>query len=729
MRALLVAAGLCVGANASWAEKTTWTYSNTLANNTLGAEFNGSTDGIVKVQLGASTEAANWSVLNSNGNNRGLWAGATVTLSTDEGQTYIPVSGTFMIVKPQVDINFTLTAYSGSSTYLYLVNSETPTSRSTFNGDSRVKSYYDKETGKLLAGKTYYIYGQDNANFCYRGFTAVPYTYTELKNEIATATSLKATEGYDDGQDDFQTAISTAQSVLDDNNALRADYVAAKKTLIEAEELFRAVNTLNDTYSVGSASDLSDGKNVKSVYGITMTYHGTWTYQYNSNRGGNLAYATYPTGSTNNLPNDGDYLIFTPSVSGQLQVNVNRYKSHGTYYLVDKDNGHVFSTISGSNDYTSLKDLGTIIAGHTYYLYGLSCDWGYEFHSFKFTPKENDITSYYINSGETITGGSTIDYVNGISMTYGGTGSDSWSNEEAYSTRATRCNSKNATLSGNTPTANTFVKFNATQSGKLTVKFISYAYDNKTVTAYLSDGTNVETIVHNKDGNGVKTDQFEVILDTDETYYLYFGGGNYAELIAGFSYEITPSSVSSTIGSTGFATFSSEYPLDFSATTTKAYTASLTGENTVLLTPVTAVPANTGVLLKGATEDIPVKAGFFDYSATNLLKASTADDIAASVEGTYHYVLANGSKGVGFYNLAADKNIGTGKAYLETTTALAAASEARVAWVFADEETTGINTVRSEKANANGFYNLNGQRVSQPIKGLYIVNGKKVIMK
>jgi len=45
--------------------------------------------------------------------------------------------------------------------------------------------------------------------------------------------------------------------------------------------------------------------------------------------------------------------------------------------------------------------------------------------------------------------------------------------------------------------------------------------------------------------------------------------------------------------------------------------------------------------------------------------------------------------------------------------------------------TTGINTVEQPKGNfLNGeFYNLNGQRVAQPTKGLYIVGGKKVIVK
>ena len=44
--------------------------------------------------------------------------------------------------------------------------------------------------------------------------------------------------------------------------------------------------------------------------------------------------------------------------------------------------------------------------------------------------------------------------------------------------------------------------------------------------------------------------------------------------------------------------------------------------------------------------------------------------------------------------------------------------------------TTGIADVRSKKADVRGeIYNLNGQRVAQPAKGLYIQNGRKVILK
>ena len=42
---------------------------------------------------------------------------------------------------------------------------------------------------------------------------------------------------------------------------------------------------------------------------------------------------------------------------------------------------------------------------------------------------------------------------------------------------------------------------------------------------------------------------------------------------------------------------------------------------------------------------------------------------------------------------------------------------------------TGIDEVRSKTDDIrSGYYNLNGQRVTQPGKGLYIVNGKKLII-
>ena len=46
------------------------------------------------------------------------------------------------------------------------------------------------------------------------------------------------------------------------------------------------------------------------------------------------------------------------------------------------------------------------------------------------------------------------------------------------------------------------------------------------------------------------------------------------------------------------------------------------------------------------------------------------------------------------------------------------------------EETTDVSHVRGKMSDVrDDYYNLNGQRVEHPRKGLYIVNGRKVVIK
>jgi translation elongation factor P/translation initiation factor 5A len=48
---------------------------------------------------------------------------------------------------------------------------------------------------------------------------------------------------------------------------------------------------------------------------------------------------------------------------------------------------------------------------------------------------------------------------------------------------------------------------------------------------------------------------------------------------------------------------------------------------------------------------------------------------------------------------------------------------------YDNEIPTGIKEVQGSEVMVNGYYNLNGQRVTKPSKGLYIVNGKKAVIK
>ena len=178
-----------------------------------------------------------------------------------------------------------------------------------------------------------------------------------------------------------------------------------------------------------------------------------------------------------------------------------------------------------------------------------------------------------------------------------------------------------------------------------------------------------------------------------------------------------------TVSSAGYATFASAYPVDYSDVDgLTAYTASTDGEN-VSFSAAGKVPAENGVLIKAAagTYNVPVIATA--SAITNEFVGVTKD---TAVDESI-YVLYNGTKGVGFYRTTADSfTVGAYTAYLRANVV----TEAR-AFIWFDEEgeTTGIQKFEGSKMNFEGYYNLNGQQVVNPTKGLYIANGKKVIIK
>ena len=67
--------------------------------------------------------------------------------------------------------------------------------------------------------------------------------------------------------------------------------------------------------------------------------------------------------------------------------------------------------------------------------------------------------------------------------------------------------------------------------------------------------------------------------------------------------------------------------------------------------------------------------------------------------------------------------VGAGKAYLQLP------GDSFAPQLFFNDDATAINAVKSNVVENGTYYNLAGQRVAQPTKGLYIVNGKKVVIK
>lgn len=175
-----------------------------------------------------------------------------------------------------------------------------------------------------------------------------------------------------------------------------------------------------------------------------------------------------------------------------------------------------------------------------------------------------------------------------------------------------------------------------------------------------------------------------------------------------------------TIPSSGYGSLAVAQGLDFSGVEgLTAYVVTKTTNDAVTLTSVDELPASSGVILKGtpnAPYSIPVKADAA-YAGTNLLSAAvTATDIEANTA----YILQYGE----FHLVTAASTVPAGKAYLLATHV---PSPARTMNFVFEDETQGISAVETAKAQDGQTYNLAGQRVKNAVKGLYIVNGKKVI--
>ena len=188
------------------------------------------------------------------------------------------------------------------------------------------------------------------------------------------------------------------------------------------------------------------------------------------------------------------------------------------------------------------------------------------------------------------------------------------------------------------------------------------------------------------------------------------------------------------------------------------------GKMTLKMRTDSQVAKEEGVLLKTDGEYVNAKANAtdglkaVDYTDNNLVETPATEKTINAETGYKLYRLTYNNStdktGLGFYlGLVKDENDNVissdgsqlkatpGKAYLKVSTGAAtntATTALARSFVFpGDDETTGIGEIVIEgdagisgSANADGrIYNLQGQQVTAPVKGLYIKNNKKVIIK
>lgn len=156
----------------------------------------------------------------------------------------------------------------------------------------------------------------------------------------------------------------------------------------------------------------------------------------------------------------------------------------------------------------------------------------------------------------------------------------------------------------------------------------------------------------------------------------------------------------------------------------KAYTVKVDGE-VAKLTEITG-----GVIPAGVAAVIEKTGAGESYEFTFAPSGSTAN--ANDLQGVYvettipaknnAYVLADGTKDVGFYLLSeTERVLGANKAYLSVPNDAAGVK----AFVLDLGDLTGINS--TEVAGEEVYYDLQGRRVLKPVKGIYVTkSGKKV---
>ena len=164
----------------------------------------------------------------------------------------------------------------------------------------------------------------------------------------------------------------------------------------------------------------------------------------------------------------------------------------------------------------------------------------------------------------------------------------------------------------------------------------------------------------------------------------------------------------------------------------KLYTITALNGTTLTLTELTVVPAEMPFLILGDGEDINFKAATAQEAEAVTITPleafkGTLEETsfeAADMEAADYYVLNNNN----FVWVMGAGSLGPNKCYLEFVKDNGA-SPAPALDIVIGEGTTHIDASLIDSVNDNVIYDLSGRRVANPTTGLYIMNGKKVILK
>ena len=251
-----------------------------------------------------------------------------------------------------------------------------------------------------------------------------------------------------------------------------------------------------------------------------------------------------------------------------------------------------------------------------------------------------------------------------------------------------------------------FMGETATSSMKDCLGSASYkGKDNPTSTVTLKENDNITSFKIYATGGAIYFSQIEVVYEKPADYVLEVGSSGWATIYLGLDAAI-PDGL-------------------------KCYTISSVSDNVAILSSLTNIlPAHSGVIVKGIPNTNYTFAYNNNYAGNadveNLLRGTLSNEYLSSPI----YVLSNPNDVVGLYSAKeADGKFlnNANKAYLPAD-AVPAASLSQGLRFSSQDPTSIIETERSITPSGDAvIYDLTGRRVERMEKGIYIVNGKKVI--
>lgn len=228
---------------------------------------------------------------------------------------------------------------------------------------------------------------------------------------------------------------------------------------------------------------------------------------------------------------------------------------------------------------------------------------------------------------------------------------------------------------------------------------------------------NISLVVKEETTNLIANGNFE-----EDNLTGWSGNGN---TLARVEYEVgsvLEPGILITVGEAGWKTFRDGSNVEITDPDVKAYVAKYVAEgNYIQLTQVTKIPSWQPVLIEAPqgyyVMESPESADGFPFDKNDL---EANGGTALPGDGTL-YGLAKVNDVVGFYKISTESAVPAWHIYMRIGSSSAPA-------FVGFGGTTGMEAVKVVKSNGE-FFNLAGQRVANPTKGLYIVNGKKYIVK